>query len=90
LTHGVSAATALASSTSSSAAAKKSKSKSDDSHNANAKSTLKANDSATTEGGAASSKTSLLAKAVRYLLDGDVSPDQRAEGIWLMGARLPG
>jgi hypothetical protein len=91
LTHGVSTAAALASSTSSNAAAKKSKSKSDDSHNANAKSTSKAgNDSATTKDGAASSKTSLLDKAVRYLLDRDASPDRSAEDIWLMGVLLPG
>ncbi|KAJ7841293.1 hypothetical protein B0H13DRAFT_2415027 [Mycena leptocephala] len=91
LTHGVSTAAALASSTSSNAAGKKSKAKSDDSHNSNAKSSSKANDSsATTKGGAASSKTSLLDKAVRYLLDGDASPDRSAEEIWLMGVRLPG
>ncbi|KAJ6491180.1 hypothetical protein C8R45DRAFT_1213193 [Mycena sanguinolenta] len=35
-------------------------------------------------------KTSLLDKAVRYLLDGDASPDRSAEEIWLMGVRLPG
>ncbi|KAF8190937.1 hypothetical protein K438DRAFT_1970690 [Mycena galopus ATCC 62051] len=44
---------------------------------------------ATTKGGAASSKTSLLDRAVRYLLNGDASPDRSAEEIWLMGARLP-
>jgi hypothetical protein len=43
-----------------------------------------------TSSNAASSKTSLLDKAVRYLLDGDVSPNRSAEEIWLMGVRLPG
>jgi hypothetical protein len=62
--HGVSTAAALASSPSSNAAGKKSQAKSDGSHNTNAKS----NETATTKGGAASSKTSLLDKAVRYLL----------------------
>jgi hypothetical protein len=81
----VSTAAALASSTSSNAAGKKSQAKSDDSHNINAKS----NETATTKGGAASSKTSLLDKAVRYLLDGDASPDRSVEEIWLMGVRLP-
>ncbi|KAJ7465490.1 hypothetical protein FB451DRAFT_1486924 [Mycena latifolia] len=80
----------LASSTSSNAAAKKSKAKSGDCHNANAKSASKANDSVTTKGGGASSKTSLLDKAVRYLLDGDAAPNRSAEESWLMGVRLPG
>ncbi|KAF7378518.1 hypothetical protein MSAN_00279400 [Mycena sanguinolenta] len=41
----------------------------------------------TSKGGA---KTSLLDKAVRYLLDGDAAPDRSTEEIWLMGVRLPG
>ncbi|KAJ6473673.1 hypothetical protein C8R45DRAFT_403145 [Mycena sanguinolenta] len=41
----------------------------------------------TKSGGA---KTSLLDKAVRYLLDGDNVPDRSTEEIWLMGMRLPG
>jgi cysteine protease ATG4 len=91
LTHGVSTAAALASSPSSNDAGKKSKAYSDDSHtSSNAKSTSKANDSAATKAGAANSKTSLLDKAVRYLLNGDASPDRSAEDSWLMGVRLPG
>ncbi|KAJ7714766.1 peptidase family C54-domain-containing protein [Mycena maculata] len=39
------------------------------------------------EGG---SKTGLLDKAVRYLLDGDAAPDRSQAEIWLMGVKLPG
>ncbi|KAF8174976.1 peptidase family C54-domain-containing protein [Mycena galopus ATCC 62051] len=35
-------------------------------------------------------KTSLLDKAVRYLLDGDAAPDRSTDDIWLMGVCLPG
>ncbi|KAJ6491197.1 hypothetical protein C8R45DRAFT_1213199 [Mycena sanguinolenta] len=44
--------------------------------------------SSTTKSGTKSSggaKTSLLDKAVRYLLDGDASPHRSTEEIWLMG-----
>ncbi|KAJ7494901.1 peptidase family C54-domain-containing protein [Mycena latifolia] len=40
--------------------------------------------------GGGGSKTSLLDKAVRYLLDGDAAPDRSAADIWLMGVQLPG
>ncbi|KAJ7189878.1 hypothetical protein GGX14DRAFT_701934 [Mycena pura] len=43
-----------------------------------------------TGGGAGGSKTGLLDKAVRYLLDGDAAPDRSSAEIWLMGVRLPG
>ncbi|KAF7325375.1 hypothetical protein MSAN_02514800 [Mycena sanguinolenta] len=45
-------------------------------------------DGGVTSKGAA--KTSLLDKAVRYLLDGDAAPDRSTEEIWLMGVQLPG
>ncbi|KAJ7616137.1 hypothetical protein FB45DRAFT_935358 [Roridomyces roridus] len=35
-------------------------------------------------------KTSLLDKAVRYLLDGDAAPDRSTHEIWLMGRRMDG
>ncbi|KAJ7245089.1 hypothetical protein C8J57DRAFT_1191054 [Mycena rebaudengoi] len=35
-------------------------------------------------------KTSLLDKAVRYLLDGDAAPDRSPEPIWLLGREMPG
>ncbi|KAJ6483458.1 hypothetical protein DFH09DRAFT_1340458 [Mycena vulgaris] len=40
-------------------------------------------------GGGGASKTSLLDKALRYLLDGDAAPDRSAKEIWLIGVRLP-
>ncbi|KAJ6522191.1 hypothetical protein DFH09DRAFT_1251014 [Mycena vulgaris] len=41
-------------------------------------------------GGGGGSKTSLLDKAVRYLLDGDAAPDRSTAPIWLLGVQLPG
>ncbi|KAJ7132069.1 hypothetical protein C8R44DRAFT_871062 [Mycena epipterygia] len=38
----------------------------------------------------ASSKSSFLDKAVRYLLDSDSTPDRCPEDIWLLGVRHPG
>ncbi|KAJ7026273.1 hypothetical protein C8F04DRAFT_1125591 [Mycena alexandri] len=38
----------------------------------------------------ASSKSSFLDKAVRYLLDSDTTPDHCPDEIWLLGARHPG
>ncbi|KAF8147436.1 hypothetical protein K438DRAFT_1989665 [Mycena galopus ATCC 62051] len=35
-------------------------------------------------------KTSLLDKAVRYLLDGEAAPNRSTDDIWLMGVCLPG
>ncbi|KAJ7092193.1 hypothetical protein C8R44DRAFT_891243 [Mycena epipterygia] len=40
--------------------------------------------------GGGASKTSLMDKAVRYLLGEDAAPDRSAEAIWLMGVQLPG
>ncbi|KAF7368158.1 hypothetical protein MVEN_00134800 [Mycena venus] len=57
------------------------------SSNLNSKSTSSKADTKSAGGG---SKTSLLDKAVRYLLDGDANPDRSSEEIWLMGVRLPG
>ncbi|KAJ6473341.1 hypothetical protein C8R47DRAFT_1221479 [Mycena vitilis] len=59
----------------------------------NPKSPAKASDAGVGAGAGTSkggSRTSLLDKAVRYLLDGDANPDRSAEEIWLMGVRLPG
>ena len=37
-----------------------------------------------------SSNTSFLDKVVRYLLDGDGTPNRSAKPIWLLGVQLPG
>ncbi|KAJ6566006.1 hypothetical protein B0H19DRAFT_1257302 [Mycena capillaripes] len=62
--------------------------RSDPSSNANSKWTSSRANTTISEGGG--SKTSLLDKALRYLLDGDANLDRWAEEIWLMALRLPG